>query len=101
MVYHAHSGAIHSYAFRLLGNQEDADDVTQEVWLWAAQQRRLPSWEGLTVMTDWVIEDAKKAQRPEVPAGIRPTGAPVLPVPALQDKRRQLRGAAFTAPLAA
>ncbi len=80
---------------------DQADDVTQEVWLWAAQQRRLPSWEGLTVMTDWVIEDAKKAQRPEVPAGIRPTGAPVLPVPALQDKRRQLRGAAFTAPLAA
>jgi RNA polymerase sigma-70 factor (ECF subfamily) len=27
------SAAIHSYAFRLLGNQEDADDVTQEVFI--------------------------------------------------------------------
>jgi RNA polymerase sigma-70 factor (ECF subfamily) len=38
MVYHAHSGAIHSYAFRLLGNQEDADDVTQEVFIRAHER---------------------------------------------------------------
>ena len=37
-VYHAHSGAIHSYAFRLLGNQEDADDVTQEVFIRAHER---------------------------------------------------------------
>lgn len=32
-IYHEYSGPIHSYAFHLLGNQEDADDVTQEVFI--------------------------------------------------------------------
>ncbi|HEX6798863.1 MAG TPA: RNA polymerase sigma factor [Ktedonobacterales bacterium] len=32
-VYTQHASAIHSYAYRLLGNQEDADDVTQEVFI--------------------------------------------------------------------
>lgn len=32
-VYTQHASAIHSYAFRLLGNQDDADDVTQEVFI--------------------------------------------------------------------
>jgi RNA polymerase sigma-70 factor (ECF subfamily) len=31
--YVQYSSAIHSYAFRLLGNQEDADDVTQEAFI--------------------------------------------------------------------
>jgi RNA polymerase sigma-70 factor, ECF subfamily len=31
--YVQYSAAIHSYAFRLLGNQEDADDVTQEAFI--------------------------------------------------------------------
>src|SRR5262245_51897209 len=75
------------------------DDVTQEVWLWAAQQRRLPRWEGLTVMTDWVIEDGLKARRPEVSAGIRPVGAPVLPLPYVEP--RPSRAAEVAAPLAA
>lgn len=33
---------IHSYVYRLLGNQEDADDVTQEVFV-----RACTSWSGL------------------------------------------------------
>jgi RNA polymerase sigma-70 factor (ECF subfamily) len=33
---------IHSYAYRLLGSQEDADDVTQEVFV-----RACTAWEGL------------------------------------------------------
>jgi RNA polymerase sigma-70 factor (ECF subfamily) len=33
---------IHSYVYRLLGNQEDADDVTQEVFV-----RACLSWDGL------------------------------------------------------
>jgi RNA polymerase sigma-70 factor, ECF subfamily len=37
-VYRAHSAAIHSYAFRLLGNQEDADDITQEVFIRAHER---------------------------------------------------------------
>lgn len=32
-VYVTYSGPIHSYAFRLLGSQEDADDITQEVFI--------------------------------------------------------------------
>lgn len=32
-VYLEYSVSIHSYAFRLLGNQEDADDITQEVFI--------------------------------------------------------------------
>ena len=32
-LYTEYSGCIHSYAFHLLGNQEDADDVTQEVFI--------------------------------------------------------------------
>lgn len=32
-VYAEYSSCIHSYAFHLLGNQEDADDVTQEVFI--------------------------------------------------------------------
>lgn len=32
-VYARYATALHSYAFRLLGNAEDADDVTQEVFI--------------------------------------------------------------------
>ena len=50
-VYHEYSVQIHSYASRLLGNTEDADDITQEVFIRAhghlAELRdpgRLKSW---------------------------------------------------------
>ncbi len=50
-VYHEYSVQIHSYASRLLGNSEDADDITQEVFIRAhghlAELRdpgRLKSW---------------------------------------------------------
>src|SRR5262252_2713266 len=32
-IYSEYSSPIHTYAFRLLGNQEDADDVTQDVFI--------------------------------------------------------------------
>lgn len=32
-MYREFSGQIHTYAFHLLGNQEDADDITQEVFI--------------------------------------------------------------------
>jgi RNA polymerase sigma-70 factor, ECF subfamily len=32
-IYTEYSSPIHTYAFRLLGNQEDADDVTQDVFI--------------------------------------------------------------------
>lgn len=50
-VYREYSAAIHTYAFHLLNNREDADDVTQDVFIRAhdhlAQLRdpaRLKSW---------------------------------------------------------
>lgn len=45
-IYREYSGPIHTYAFHLLGNQEDADDVTQEVFIRAyarLDQLREPS----------------------------------------------------------
>lgn len=42
MLYEQYKRPIHTYIYRLLGSQEDADDVTQEVFL-----RAFVSWEGL------------------------------------------------------
>ena len=42
VLYEQYKRPIHSYAFRLLGNQEDADDATQEVFV-----RACTSWDGL------------------------------------------------------
>lgn len=103
-LYSRYSARLAAYAAERLAAAgvdpvDQVDDVTQEVWLWAAQQRRLPNWEGLAVMTYWVIEDAMQAQCPEVPAGIRLTGAPVLPLPHVE--RHPPRAVEAAAPLAA
>ena len=42
MLYEQFRRPIHSYIYRLLGNQEDADDVTQEVFV-----RACIAWDGL------------------------------------------------------
>jgi RNA polymerase sigma-70 factor (ECF subfamily) len=42
MLYEQFKRPIHSYVYRLLGNQEDADDITQEVFV-----RACTSWSGL------------------------------------------------------
>jgi RNA polymerase sigma factor (sigma-70 family) len=42
MLYEQFRGPIHSYIYRLLGNQEDADDTTQEVFV-----RACITWDGL------------------------------------------------------
>ncbi|MFE4177137.1 hypothetical protein ACFRR7_34740 [Streptomyces sp. NPDC056909] len=57
----------------------DAEDIVQDTWMWAAQQRRLPGWEGLSVMAGWVIEAETEQQRdrPETAVGLRPSGTPV------------------------
>ncbi|GHO42319.1 RNA polymerase sigma factor [Ktedonospora formicarum] len=41
-LYEQYRRPIHSYAYRLLGHQEDADDITQEVFI-----RACTAWEGL------------------------------------------------------
>ena len=42
MLYEQFRRPIHAYVYRLLGNQEDADDITQEVFV-----RACTSWNGL------------------------------------------------------
>ncbi len=42
MLYEQYKRPIHAYVYRLLGSQEDADDLTQEVFM-----RAFVSWEGL------------------------------------------------------
>lgn len=42
MLYEQFRRPIHTYVYRLLGNQEDADDTTQEVFI-----RAFTSWDGL------------------------------------------------------
>lgn len=42
MLYEQYRRPIHSYTYRLLGNREDADDVTQEVFV-----RACTAWNGL------------------------------------------------------
>jgi RNA polymerase sigma-70 factor (ECF subfamily) len=42
MLYEQFRRPIHAYVYRLLGNQEDADDITQEVFV-----RACSSWNGL------------------------------------------------------
>lgn len=37
VIYETYSSAIHNYAYRLLGNQEQADDTTQETFIKAYQ----------------------------------------------------------------
>lgn len=51
IIYREFSGQIHTYAYHLLGNQEDADDITQEVFIRAyarmsqlREQTSLRSW---------------------------------------------------------
>ncbi|WP_413804242.1 hypothetical protein [Streptomyces sp. OE57] len=79
----------------------EVDDVTQEVWLWAGQQRRLPGWEGLQVMTDWVVEAAtsERQARLEVPVGVRLSGTPVVPLLGLESVRPVRIEAAEASPL--
>lgn len=50
-IYREFSGQIHTYAYHLLGNQEDADDITQEVFIRAyvrmgqlREQSSMRSW---------------------------------------------------------
>ena len=81
----------------------EVDDVTQEVWLWAGQQRRLPEWEGLQVMTDWAIEAAVNEQqaRLEVPVGLWPSGTPVVPLADIENVLLAPTEAPEAVPLAA
>lgn len=68
-VYHEYSVPIHSYAARLLGNGEDADDITQEVFIRAhahlAELRdpaRLKSWL-YRIATNLCMDQLRKRSR--------------------------------------
>jgi RNA polymerase sigma-70 factor (ECF subfamily) len=55
-IYTQYASAIHSYAFRLLGNQEDADDVTQEVFI--RVQGRLEQLREVSRLRPWLYRIA-------------------------------------------
>ncbi|HUY78749.1 MAG TPA: RNA polymerase sigma factor, partial [Ktedonobacterales bacterium] len=68
-IYTEFSGAIHTYAFRLLGNREDADDVTQEVFIRAhahmaqlRDQGRLRPWL-YRIATNLCMDQLRKRSR--------------------------------------
>ncbi len=68
-IYAEYSGAIHTYAFRLLGNREDADDVTQEVFIRAhahmaqlRDQGRLRPWL-YRIATNLCMDQLRKRSR--------------------------------------
>ena len=81
-IYIDYSAAIHSYAFRLLGNQEDADDVTQEVFIRAhehfAQLRdaaRLRPWL-YRIATNLCMDHLRKRSRVRRIFGLETSLAP-------------------------
>ncbi|MCX4970812.1 hypothetical protein OHA98_39925 [Streptomyces sp. NBC_00654] len=61
----------------------DADDVTQDVWLAAAQLRVLPepefAWPVLTELLDQALGHLETSQSREFPSGMEPPAARALP----------------------
>ncbi len=55
-IYREFSGQIHTYAYHLLGNPEDADDITQEVFIRA--YARLAQLRDQTSMRSWLYRIA-------------------------------------------
>jgi RNA polymerase sigma-70 factor (ECF subfamily) len=55
-IYREFSGQIHTYAYHLLGNPEDADDITQEVFIRA--YARLGQLRDQTSMRSWLYRIA-------------------------------------------
>lgn len=55
-IYREYSGQIHTYAYHLLGNPEDADDITQEVFIRA--HARLNQLREQTSMRSWLYRIA-------------------------------------------
>lgn len=48
-----HAGAVHSLAYRNLGNREDAEDAAQEIWLRIYQA--LPRYSGQSKISTWIF----------------------------------------------
>jgi len=51
-LYRAHSGRLYSVAYRMLGNQADAEDLLQEIFLSA--HRKLESFRGESALGTWL-----------------------------------------------
>lgn len=51
-LYHAHAGRLYGVALRLLGNQADADDMLQEIFL--AAHRKLSTFRGESALGTWL-----------------------------------------------
>jgi RNA polymerase sigma-70 factor (ECF subfamily) len=51
-LYRAHSGRLYSVAYRMLGNQADAEDLLQEIFL--AAHRKLETFRGESALGTWL-----------------------------------------------
>jgi RNA polymerase sigma-70 factor (ECF subfamily) len=55
-IYRTHAGRLFSVAFRMLGNQADAEDLLQEIFL--AAHRKLDSFRGESALGTWLYRMA-------------------------------------------
>jgi RNA polymerase sigma-70 factor, ECF subfamily len=83
-IYAEYSAPLHTYAFRLLGNQEDADDITQDVFIRAhhhlaelRDQARLKPWL-YRIATNLCMDQLRKRARARrilgIPVALYPSG---------------------------
>lgn len=68
-MYDIHSGVVFRYAYRMLGDQEEANDVMQDTFVKA--YRNLPGFRGECSLNTWLIRIAANLCRDRVKARIR------------------------------
>lgn len=51
----AHSGTVFRVAFRIMGNEQDAEEIVQEAFLRGYQ--RLESYQGRSAFGTWILSD--------------------------------------------
>ncbi|MFF2549076.1 hypothetical protein ACFVUY_41845 [Kitasatospora sp. NPDC058063] len=74
-LYHQYSTHLLAAATeRLAGSSpspaDDADDLTQDVWTWAAHMPTVPSWTTLLEILDWLCAERTEELLREEPAGL-------------------------------
>jgi RNA polymerase sigma-70 factor (ECF subfamily) len=98
VVFREHAGRVYGVALRVVGNEADAEDVTQEVLLQVV--RKLDTFRGEAALTTWLhrvtVNAALALRRRQAPRHEpRPGAAPGRPWQAAPDEQalgRELRG---------
>ncbi|MFD4659696.1 hypothetical protein ACFWP2_29175 [Kitasatospora sp. NPDC058444] len=84
--YHQYSAQLLAAATeRLAGTSpspaDDADDLTQDVWTWAAHMPTVPSWTTLLEILDWLCAERIEEPLREEPAGLLTSSAATAATP--------------------